>query len=83
MKNDLTLFDLLFLIITTGFFFDEKSYMANTFDMEEIFSLETIARSKMEKPFLEIREIKSLVLGRCFIVTMYAYNCKTSQVKFD
>ena len=58
------------LKLVPGFFFDEKSYLANTFDMEEIFAPNTIEISKSANPFLHIQEIRTLIIGCCYVLTL-------------
>jgi hypothetical protein len=53
-----------------GFHFRNQTFMNYTFTKEEVFSPFTLDKLKKDKPFFAIKEIQSLMLGRCFTIKM-------------
>jgi hypothetical protein len=53
-----------------GIFHNNQTYLNNTFSMEEVFAPYTLEELKSENPFLSITEIRSFLLGRCYMINM-------------
>ena len=53
-----------------GKFFNMENYLNNTFEKEQVFSPNTIEMLKNESLY-SVKEVYSILLGRCFRVTRY------------
>jgi hypothetical protein len=53
-----------------GIFYNNQTYLQNTFSMEEIFAPSTLDQLKGKIPFFSITEIRSYLLGRCYTINM-------------
>ena len=53
-----------------GTFFNMETVLNNTFEMEQVFSPNTIKMLKNESLY-SVKEVHSVLLGRCFMVTRY------------
>jgi len=53
-----------------GIFHNNQTYLNNTFSREEIFAPSFIAQLNDKNPLFSVTEISSLMLGRCYMISM-------------
>ena len=54
---------------TRGKYYNLKTYLNNTFDLDEVFVRSTVESLKNKTGLYRVKEVYTLLLGRCYMVT--------------